>query len=126
MIYNCAHLRCTVCGFDTFTYYKMITISQYLITMSFLWEEHSRSTLLFMISFAMQRASLMAQLVKNLPAMWETWVRSLGWEDPLEEGPAPLFPCSGMENSMDCVVNGVTKSRTRLSDFHLAVQKLKV
>ena len=30
------------------------------------------------------RASLVAQLVKNLPAMRETWVRSLGWEDPLE------------------------------------------
>ena len=30
----------------------------------------------------------MAQLVKNPPAMWETWVRSLGWEDPLEEGKA--------------------------------------
>ena len=30
-------------------------------------------------------ASLVAQLVKNLPAMQETWVRSLGWEDPLEE-----------------------------------------
>ena len=30
-------------------------------------------------------ASLVAQMVKNLPAMWETWVRSLGWEDPLEE-----------------------------------------
>ena len=29
-----------------------------------------------------------AQLVKNLPAMWETWVRSLGWEDPLEKGKA--------------------------------------
>ena len=28
----------------------------------------------------------MAQLVKSLPAVWETWVRSLGWEDPLEEG----------------------------------------
>ena len=28
----------------------------------------------------------MAQTVKNPPAMWETWVRSLGWEDPLEEG----------------------------------------
>ena len=28
----------------------------------------------------------MAQLVKNLPAMWETWVQSLGWEDPLEKG----------------------------------------
>ena len=31
------------------------------------------------------RASLVAQLVKNLPATWETWVRSLGWEDPLEK-----------------------------------------
>ena len=30
----------------------------------------------------------MAQLVKNLPAMWETWVRSLGWEDPVEKGKA--------------------------------------
>ena len=33
-------------------------------------------------------ASLVAQLVKNLPAMWETWVRSLSWEDPLEKGKA--------------------------------------
>ena len=31
------------------------------------------------------QASLIAQLVKNLPAMWETWVRFLGWEDPLEK-----------------------------------------
>ena len=31
-------------------------------------------------------ASLVAQLVKNLPAMWETWVQSLGWEDSLEKG----------------------------------------
>ena len=29
-------------------------------------------------------ASFVAQLVKNPPAMWETWVQSLGWEDPLE------------------------------------------
>jgi len=29
---------------------------------------------------------MVAQMVKNPPAMWETWVRSLGWEDPLEEG----------------------------------------
>ena len=33
-------------------------------------------------------ASLVAQMVKNLSAMWETWVRSLGWEDLLEEGMA--------------------------------------
>ena len=31
---------------------------------------------------------VVAQLVKNLPAMWETWVRSLGWEDPLGKGKA--------------------------------------
>ena len=33
-------------------------------------------------------SSLVVQMVMNLPAMWETWVRSLGWEDPLEEGMA--------------------------------------
>ena len=33
-------------------------------------------------------ASLLAQLVRNIPAMWETWVRSLGWEDLLEKGKA--------------------------------------
>ena len=33
-------------------------------------------------------ASLVAQLVKNPPAMQETWVQSLGWEDPLEKGKA--------------------------------------
>ena len=38
-------------------------------------------------------ASLVAQLVKNLPAMWKTWVPSLGWEDPLEKGkPTPHLP----------------------------------
>ena len=38
-------------------------------------------------------APLVAQLVKNLPAMQETWVQSLGWEDPLEKGrlPTPIF-----------------------------------
>ena len=33
-------------------------------------------------------SSLVAQLVKNLPSMWETWIQSLGWEDPLEKGKA--------------------------------------
>ena len=36
-------------------------------------------------------ASLVAQLVKNPPAMLETWVRSLGWEDPPEKGKATHF-----------------------------------
>ena len=37
---------------------------------------------------AKSQTRLVAQRVKNLPAMWETWVQSLGWEDPLEEGMA--------------------------------------
>ena len=40
------------------------------------------------------RASLVAQTAKNLPAMWETWVQSLGWEDPLEEGMTTLSSIS--------------------------------
>ena len=44
-------------------------------------------------------ASFMAQLVKNLPAMRDTWVRSLGWEDPLEKEMATHSTC--LENSMD-------------------------
>ena len=38
--------------------------------------------------FSINGASLVAQLVKNPPAMWKTWVQSLGWEDPLEKGKA--------------------------------------
>ena len=63
----------------------------------------------------------MAQLVKNLPAIWETWIRSLGWEDPLGKGKAThssILAWSGLENSMDRIVHGVTKSRTPLSAFH--------
>ena len=46
----------------------------------------------FFSSLSPQRASLMAQLVKNLPAMRETWVQSLSWEDPLEGGSWQLTP----------------------------------
>ena len=38
--------------------------------------------------FLVAWASLVVKLVKNPPAMWETWVPSLGWEDPLEKGAA--------------------------------------
>ena len=64
----------------------------------------------------------MAQRVKNLPAMQETWVSSLGWEDPLEKGTAgyPL-QYSGLENPMDrgawqATVHGVAKNGTGLSN----------
>ena len=48
--------------------------------------------------------------------MQETWVRSLSWEDPLEKGKY-LLQYSGMGNSTDCIVHGVAKSRTWLSNF---------
>ena len=63
-------------------------------------------------------ASLVAQLVKNPPAMWETWVRSLGWEDSPGERKGYSLQYSGLEISMDCVVHWVAKSRIRLSDLH--------
>ena len=37
-------------------------------------------------------------MIKNPPTVWETWVRSLGWEDPLEEGMATLLQYSCLEN----------------------------
>ena len=56
------------------------------------------------------RASLMAQLVKNPPAMQETWARSLGWEDPLETGKATHS--SILAWRIPCIVHGVAKSQT--------------
>ena len=41
--------------------------------------------------------ALVAQMVKKMPAMWETWVRSLGWEDPLEKGMATYSGILGWE-----------------------------
>ena len=46
-------------------------------------------------------ASLVAQVVKNLPAMQETWVQSLGWEDPGEEGMAAHFSILAWRIPMD-------------------------
>ena len=61
-------------------------------------------------------AYLVAQLVKNLPAMRETWVWSLGWEDPLDKGKATHS--STLAWRIPWTVHGVAKSRTQLSDFH--------
>ena len=63
-------------------------------------------------------ASLVAQLVKNPPAMPDNWIRFLGWEDPPGEGKGYPLQYSSPENSMNCIDHGVTKGRTRLSDFH--------
>ena len=59
----------------------------------------------------------MAEMVKNPPAMHETWVQSLGWEDPLEEGMATHSSILGWRTLMDrgawrATVHGVTTSQT--------------
>ena len=110
------------------------------------------------------RVSLIAQLVKNLPAMQETqidpWVGKIRWRR--DRLPTPVFlgiPCgsagkestsnggdlgsipglgrssgegkgyplqySGLENSMDSIVHGVSKSQTPLSDFHFVLVKTR-
>ena len=82
------------------------------------------------ISYPLQYSwfSLVTKLVKNLPAMWETWVWSLGWEDPLEKGISAeernRYPLqySGLNSSMECIVYGVTKSCTWLSKFHFTTK----
>ena len=66
-------------------------------------------------------AFLAPQLIKNLPAMRETWVQSLGSEDPLEEGMATRFSILAWRIPVDrgawrAAVHGVTKSRTPLSN----------
>ena len=63
-------------------------------------------------------ASLVSQLVKNPPALQETWVRSLRWEDPQEKGKATNSSILAWRIPWT-VVHGVTESRTVLSDFHL-------
>jgi len=57
-------------------------------------------------------ASLVAQLVKNLPEMWETWVQSLGWEDPLEKGKATHSSILSWRTPWTVIVHGIPKSQT--------------
>ena len=70
-----------------------------------------------MLSLHKERASLVAQMVKNPPAMRETWVQSLGWEDTLEKGMATHSSILAWRICMDrgawrALVHGITKSRT--------------
>ena len=64
-----------------------------------------------------ERASLVAQMVTNPPVMQETWVQSLGWEDPLEEGRATHSSILAWRIPKDrgawwATVHGVTQSQT--------------
>ena len=78
-------------------------------------------------------ASLVAQMVKNPPAMWETWVQSLGWEDPLEEGIATHSHILAWRIPTDrgawwATVHGITESDMTewLSTVYAIIKKQKV
>ena len=64
-----------------------------------------------------ERASLVAQLVKNLLAMRETWDGSLGWEDPLEKGKATHSSILACRLPGTYIEQGAAKSWTQPSDF---------
>ena len=66
-------------------------------------------------------AFLVSQMIKNLPAMRETWVQFLGWEDPLKESMATHSSVLAWRIPMDrgarwATVHGLAKSQTQLSD----------
>ena len=61
-------------------------------------------------------ATLVAQVVKNLPAMRETWVQSLGWEDPLEESMATHFIIFAWRIPMDKRAWGLYSIGSKESD----------
>ena len=73
--------------------------------------------LLIEMSSHFKRASLVAQLVKNPPAMQETWVRSLGWEDPVKKEMISHSSILAWRIPWT-TVHGVAKSQTWLRDFH--------
>ena len=73
---------------------------------------------IYSIGYPLQhfRASFVAQMVKNPPSMWETWVGYLGWQDPLEKGKATHS--SILAWRIPRTARGVMESRIWLSDFH--------
>ena len=71
-------------------------------------------------SYALQRscASPVAQRVKNLPAMGETWARALGWEDPLEKGMATHSSILAWRIPWTVESTGSQTVKIQLSNFH--------
>ena len=92
-------------GWVIFPYVYIWNIYTYIYTRAYIW------------------ATLVAQMVKNLPAMWQTRVWSLGQEDPLEKGMANHSSILAWKipwterGAWWATVHGVAKSLTRLSDF---------
>ena len=85
------------------------------------WEGNPKKEGIYVYLWLIQ-ASLLAQMIKNPPAMRETWVQTLGWEDTLEKGTATDFSIATWRipwtrRAWQATVHGVTKSQIWLSDI---------
>ena len=79
---------------------------------------------------AVFRSFLVAQMVKSLPAMWETQVQSLGREDPLEKEITTHSSTLAWKNTTDggawrATIHGVAKSQTQLNNFTITMVSKK-
>ena len=121
-------LRSSLISFNSVSFFLLYKVSYSLV--KFIPKYFGFNTIvnrIFFISFAncpllvYGNTSLVAQSGKNPPAMQETWVQYLSWEDPLEEGMATHSSILAWRIPMDrgawrATGHGVTKSRTRLSN----------
>ena len=82
VIYECL---CVLVLWNMIIYFPGLIVMFYIQK----WYATDVSKIPFLASFALRFCSLVAQTVKHLPTVWETWVRSLGQEDPLEKEMAP-------------------------------------
>ena len=87
------------------------------------WQLKKKKKKMLMIIWQVFGASLVAQLVKNVPAMRETWVWSLGWEDLLEKGKATHSSILAWRIPWTAWGH---KKLDRLSDFHFHLASLKI
>ena len=95
-------------------------VSDLDLNMYLLWKQ-AKVSFSFQVLNSITSHYLVAQMVTNLPAMQETWVRPLGWEDPMEEGMATHSSVLAWRTAMDrgawkAAVHGVAQSWTRLSN----------
>ena len=94
---------------------------------TWVWSQSSQSvTVFFWPGLTSFGASLVAQLVKNSPAMQETWVRSRGREDPLEKGKATHSSILAWRIPLTLYSTGLQRVRVTFTFFHLLCQQQEV
>ena len=118
---TCSPLQCQLCDKRKSTYVWVLLLESVLSHCIICLSLHLFYTFSIIVTSISLEPSLVTQMVKNLPAMWETWIWSLGWEDPLEKTMTTHFSILAWRTVMDkgawwASICLVTKSLTWLSD----------